>query len=443
MELTQWVTEIAPRFTLSGEDIRIFLSPNEFYLELLSKISRAKHRITLAALYLGTGELEIEIVRALDNRLAEAENLELLILLDHQRGTRGDPSSVTLLNPLKAKYGSRVRIGLYLSPVFRAITTKLPARWNEIIAVQHMKAYLFDDDIIISGCNLSNIYFTNRQDRYFLISNQSSLTNFVHSLINIIYCHSLQSNMLYDLPKTIISSNASQLGQKIKELIKDTIRRSQSTQDEKPTDDTIIYPTVQMWPHGITQDEEITQTLFLKTKEFDSIYLSSGYFNLPKAYTNLFVRTPATYRVLAASRETNGFFKGLGLSANVPDMYMHQSNRFLKIIHPVYPRIRYYEYHKPDWTFHAKGVWYYNKGETLPSLTLVGSPNFGYRSVRRDTELQFMIETKNRGLRTNLDTECKYLFSKAHAIEVTYDQIRHRKVKRLIQIVAKLFRNSI
>ena len=32
----------------------------------------------------------------------------------------------------------------------------LPARWNEGVSLQHCKAYLFDDDVLISGANLSD-----------------------------------------------------------------------------------------------------------------------------------------------------------------------------------------------------------------------------------------------------------------------------------------------
>ena len=45
-----------------------------------------------------------------------------------------------------------------------------------MLGVQHVKAYVFDNDVIISGANLSENYFTNRQDRYFLIRAQFSLT---------------------------------------------------------------------------------------------------------------------------------------------------------------------------------------------------------------------------------------------------------------------------
>ncbi|KAI9577380.1 hypothetical protein GQX74_013623 [Glossina fuscipes] len=51
----------------------------------------------------------------------------------------------------------------------------IPPRWNELLGLQHMKIYLFDDAVLISGANLSNDYFTNRQDRYILIEGKALL----------------------------------------------------------------------------------------------------------------------------------------------------------------------------------------------------------------------------------------------------------------------------
>ena len=39
----------------------------------------------------------------------------------------------------------------------------LPPRVNEVVGVSHIKAYLFDNDILMSGANLSSDYFTIRQ----------------------------------------------------------------------------------------------------------------------------------------------------------------------------------------------------------------------------------------------------------------------------------------
>ena len=79
---------------------------------------------------------------------------------------------------------------------------------------------------------------------------------------------------------------------------------------------------------------------------------------------------------------------------------------------------------RPEWTFHAKGLWYSPPGEDRPVLTMVGSPNFGYRfaavaslctilvgrSVERDLETQMVVVTSNDGLRDRLKQERDALF---------------------------------
>lgn len=39
----------------------------------------------------------------------------------------------------------------------------------EVLGVHHMKLYIFDKDVLITGANLSHSYFTYRQDRYLMI----------------------------------------------------------------------------------------------------------------------------------------------------------------------------------------------------------------------------------------------------------------------------------
>ena len=55
-------------------------------------------------------------------------------------------------------------------------------------------------------------------------------------------------------------------------------------------------------------------------------------------------------------------------------------------------RVRMFEYRRPGWTFHGKGLWYTEQaGSPGPCLTMVGSPNFGYRSQKRDLETQVPV----------------------------------------------------
>jgi phosphatidylserine/phosphatidylglycerophosphate/cardiolipin synthase-like enzyme len=61
----------------------------------------------------------------------------------------------------------------------------LPGRLRELLGVHHMKLYMFDDTIIIGGANLSDIYFTHRQDRYIVIKNNTALTNWIAQLFTV------------------------------------------------------------------------------------------------------------------------------------------------------------------------------------------------------------------------------------------------------------------
>ena len=62
------------------------------------------------------------------------------------------------------------------------VTQFLPPRWNEILSVYHIKSYIFDNNMIISGANLSNDYFTTRIDRYILFENCPELIEFYEKL---------------------------------------------------------------------------------------------------------------------------------------------------------------------------------------------------------------------------------------------------------------------
>lgn len=55
--------------------------------------------------------------------------------------------------------------------------------------------------------------------------------------------------------------------------------------------------------------------------------------------------------------------------------------------------------------FHGKGLWYYPdfKKSQLPSATIIGSSNFGHRSVNRDLEANLLICTKDNELQRQLN----------------------------------------
>lgn len=168
-----WLHSEAPCFPVSAERIQIILQPKRFYEVLEQRCSSARDRIMMTSLYLGTGQLESALVANIRRNLDTNTALKVNILLDFTRGTRGEVNSKTMLMPL-VRQTRNVTISLYHTPSLRGLSKKLmPPRWNELIGLQHMKLYLFDNTVIISGANLSNDYFTNRQDRYIMIEDKA------------------------------------------------------------------------------------------------------------------------------------------------------------------------------------------------------------------------------------------------------------------------------
>ena len=81
--------------------------------------------------------------------------------------------------------------------------------------------------------------------------------------------------------------------------------------------------------------------------------------------------------------QVNGFFQARGIAGYIPVAYIYIARQFFEEVQRFdqSQRIQLFEYFRENWTFHAKGLWYYLPQKTLPSLTLVGSPNFGKRGM--------------------------------------------------------------
>lgn len=101
-------------------------------------------------------------------------------------------------------------------------------------------------------------------------------------------------------------------------------------------------------------------------------------------------------------------------------------------------RISLYEFEKLGWSYHAKGLWYYLPDSKLPNLTLIGSSNYGERSVNRDLESQICLVTVNKSLQTRLQNECDNLFKLGRMAEA---DITSRPIPRWVKTVVWLFKN--
>ncbi|XP_065315522.1 CDP-diacylglycerol--glycerol-3-phosphate 3-phosphatidyltransferase, mitochondrial-like [Gordionus sp. m RMFG-2023] len=96
-------------------------------------------------------------------------------------------TSRDMLLPLIKRYPEIASVYLYQSPKFTFFKKIfLSGSFREIAGLNHVKAYIFDDDILISGANLSESYFTDRQDRYILIRNCKDICDHLEIFIRLL-----------------------------------------------------------------------------------------------------------------------------------------------------------------------------------------------------------------------------------------------------------------
>jgi len=323
----------------------------------------------------------------------------------------------------------------------------LAERVNEIVGLQHMKLYLFDDTILISGANLSDSYFTNRQDRYILIENSPLLADFFDSIIRAVASCSftvdggeirLHHECIVHPFEGDHMAFCSLLRQRVLDAVKalpvDNIRAS--------TSDTRIYPLLQMGVIDYNDEHRLLTRLFSSQDATMKLTLASGYFNFIDDYIRLIVdHGRFSLDVLSASPKANGFYGARGFSGYVPALYVNVSEEFRRQLIAANREnsVRCFEYSRPGWTFHAKGVWIVDSTDYV--ATLMGSSNYGYRSIHRDLEAQILLVTRNEKLKHRLNEERQRLFEWSQLVDsATFRQADHH-VPRWLRYLARYIRN--
>lgn len=180
-----------------------------------------------------------------------------------------------------------------------------------------MKVYLFDDAVIISGANLSNDYFTNRQDRYILIEDKP-LADFYAQFIERVQEFSLAvapdaSEGLHRnwriLPYEGTKEQFIQLARKrISDLVQETFQRQARTKEQNPQADTWIFPLLEMGQIGIHHDSVVTKRLLSNCLSGSRLKLATGYFNLTQEYMDTLThKCLAQCSILMAHPNVSGY----------------------------------------------------------------------------------------------------------------------------------------
>ncbi|EPS96851.1 hypothetical protein FOMPIDRAFT_1129671 [Fomitopsis schrenkii] len=444
-----------PCYAMSASNVSILAEPRQFYQSLLEMIRRARRRLFISSLYIGSEDLEL--VKALESSLQANPSLHVYMHLDYNRCTRPEPlSTANMLLPLLKQYPDRVHIWLFRSPKLKGLMAKLmPPRFNEGWGgTWHPKIYGADDDLVISGANLNTSYFTNRQDRYVQLTGQRELADYCFSFLESAASFSFsllpsttdtEGYMLHWPHKDLHPHYFEKMAETTLKMFQKTQRNHtleksapmiSSSEPQDGDADVLIMPVIQAGQFNVREEERCLDMLLEHLAESSQnsryegplIDLTSGYFGLYKPYQNLIIKSPVASRILAASPKANGFYGSRGVSGRIPEGYTVLERRFMRAVRAAgrewpselpledlrEPGVQLSEWERDGWTYHAKGIWLRPTPSSHPCLTLFGSTNLNSRSANIDTELSFMLVTTSPSLRARLADEVDGLRSQAH-----------------------------
>ena len=322
--------------------------------------------------------------------------------------------------------------------------------------------------MLCSSANLSSEYFTNRQDRYYLIASKR-VTNYFASLHHAIctlsyvvqpdstvdcsyrlqWPESNQAPAPLDDPSGYIACSS----KLIKPLISTTSAERQDDLDS--IHDTIVYPLSQLTPllRPDTSTEYVGIMAILRHLASDlpgSCWtFTAGYFNIrPEIRSLLLASRCSRGTIITASPWSNGFYGSKGISGLLPSAYTLLSRQFLESVHrspnspstlaatssSSSPSIVLKEWRRGTigqpggWTYHAKGLWITLPHESYPSITLVGSSNYTQRSHSLDLETNLLVLTRNADLQRRLQREKDLLQEHARLMHLDEFQSSDRRV---------------
>ena len=375
----------------------------------------------------------------IEDALKANPDLKVSILTDALRGTREapNPSCASLLASLIQAHPERVEVCMFHTPNLTGIRKAiLPKRINEGWGLQHMKLYGIDDEIIMSGANLSEDYFTNRQDRYHVFKSKE-ITDYFHDIYKTVCSLSYrlipspneQSGFSLEWPDTNAQSSplADPRGyiQTATKALAPLLKPSPMESVAEKQTDTQVYPLMQLTP--LLQPDTSTELPALidilgklgKPPLVGSKWVfTAGYFNMtPQVRQLLLDSKPSSATIVAASPWANGFYGSKGVSGLLPAGYTYLARSFLDTVSRagLSQQIGVKEWRKGTvntpggWSYHAKGIWITLPGEENPSISLVGSSNYTKRSYGLDLEANNLIVTKNPDLQQRLGDEQRWL----------------------------------
>eukprot|EP01029_Cantina_marsupialis_P022979 TRINITY_DN5663_c0_g1_i1.p1 TRINITY_DN5663_c0_g1~~TRINITY_DN5663_c0_g1_i1.p1 ORF type:complete len:492 (-),score=118.49 TRINITY_DN5663_c0_g1_i1:21-1460(-) len=404
-----------------SKDITVLQEPKEFLNAIVKGIRSSKHRICISSTYFGTGPGSRVILDELIKAKDQNNGLDIRIILDHNRALRGWPndSSARMLHPLLEKSG--VSLSLFQMPdAFPSLLSdRLPYESREIFGTFRHKSYVFDDEVILTGADLSESFYETKQDRYIHVHNATVADHyeqFMNSATEFSNKYDISPGSTAKLTPIRDSMSNDECLKGLEEsmlrlLADDKPIKSHSSEDESEYD-TFIKHSCQLYEAGLCFDEEIFHKilqLIIESPNSDKLEIASGYMNFTESsFGALEVALAVGNNIrFICGEEFDSFFDAAQL-IGTPLPLMIQD--FHKLFQQELADLKLIQYNRINWDFHAKGVWWSLNGELDPSLSMIGGSNLSKRSFRRDFDSTSWIMTTSDDLSSQFASERDALF---------------------------------
>jgi len=387
------------KIPLSTDSVDCLFSTKSFKNELLKLIANAKYRIYLTALYLEADNAGQDIMMALYQAKRNNPQLDVVVCIDFHRAQRGligakktAATNATWYQEVEKVQGLGVKI------------IGIPVKRKELFGVQHLKGFVFDDQILYSGASINNIYLhyeeRYRYDRYWLI-NSPQLAN---SMVSFLQDEIINSTAVVALNRLPIPK-ISYIKVEQKKLVKRLKQASYKFPAEVISHSLAVTPLCGLGARKNKLNKCIRSMLQCTKNE---LVIFTPYFNLPRILArdiNALLKRGAKLTIVVGDKTANDFYlsedKPFKTIGGLPYLYESNLKRFAE---KYQEQLQNGQLNLHLWkdgvnSFHLKGIYADNR------FVMLTGHNLNPRAWRLDIENGLLIDDPKQQLKTLLEKE--------------------------------------
>lgn len=398
------------KIPLDEQSVDCLFSSKSFKAELLKQIQNAKYRIYLTALYLEADDAGRDILMALYTAKKENPALNIVVCIDYhraQRGLIGEKKSTSTNATWYQEVESAQEVGIKILGI--------PVKRKELFGVQHLKGFIFDENILYSGASFNNIYLHQadryRYDRYWLINNVKLADAMVSFLNKEIISSGGAARLNSEKIPTIKELKVAQ-----KKLSRNLKQASFHYEGERSTDCLAVTPLCGLGVRKNQLNKSIRK--LLQSAEQD-VLLFTPYFNLPTAIDRditALLKRGVKLTIVVGDKSANDFyipedeqFRTIGA---LPYLYECNLKRFATKHKALLKtgQLNLHLWKHDSNSFHLKGLYVDNR------FILLTGHNLNPRAWRLDVENGLLVDDPKQQLKPLLEKESEHIFANTQLI---------------------------